>query len=247
MTCTRPATMSLCALLAAFSMLGCSHVPGRPGPGVQVVRPEEVLEFSTLYKTNCAACHGANGVGGAAISLANPVYLAFAGEDTLRQVTANGVHGKLMPAFAKSAGGTLTDQQVSVLAHGMMQKWGNPDLVAAPGLPAYKATREADVAHGQQEFATFCASCHGAGGEGNAATVKKGETRVGSIVDEAYLDLISDQALRSFVIAGRPHQGMPDWRSDGPVPMTDQQITDIVAWMASKRTATPGQPYPVRP
>ena len=26
--------------------------------------------------------------------------------------------------------------------------------------------------------------------------------------------------------------------------MTDQQITDIVAWLASKRIANPGQPYP---
>ena len=29
--------------------------------------------------------------------------------------------------------------------------------------------------------------------------------------------------------------------------LTDQQITDIVAWLASKRTANPGQPYPVHP
>jgi cytochrome c oxidase cbb3-type subunit 3/ubiquinol-cytochrome c reductase cytochrome c subunit len=40
---------------------------------------------------------------------------------------------------------------------------------------------------------------------------------------------------------------MPDWRSDAAQPMTDQQITDILAWMASKRIANPGQPYPVRP
>ena len=26
--------------------------------------------------------------------------------------------------------------------------------------------------------------------------------------------------------------------------MTDQQVTDIVAWLASKRVANPGQPYP---
>ncbi len=37
---------------------------------------------------------------------------------------------------------------------------------------------------------------------------------------------------------------MPDWRSDAAQPLTDQQITDIVAWLASKRTRDPGQPYP---
>jgi len=36
---------------------------------------------------------------------------------------------------------------------------------------------------------------------------------------------------------------MPDWRSVTTQPLTDQQITDIVAWLASKRIAEPGQPY----
>jgi mono/diheme cytochrome c family protein len=56
-----------------------------------VVRPEEVLAFPTLYKQNCAACHGENGRNGAAISLANPVYIALAGETHLQEVIANGV------------------------------------------------------------------------------------------------------------------------------------------------------------
>ena len=29
--------------------------------------------------------------------------------------------------------------------------------------------------------------------------------------------------------------------------LTDQQITDIVTWLASKRTANPGQPYRTNP
>jgi cytochrome c oxidase cbb3-type subunit 3/ubiquinol-cytochrome c reductase cytochrome c subunit len=49
------------------------------------------------------------------------------------------------------------------------------------------------------------------------------------------------------MIAGRPDEGMPDWRTDAAQPMTDQQITDIVAWLASKRTNNPGQSYPTPP
>src|SRR5258708_39872521 len=86
----------------ALALIGCSRIPGRPGPGPEVVRPDEVLDFPTLYKANCVACHGQNGRNGAAISLANPVYLAVTGEDNLRQITANGVSGKLMPPFARS-------------------------------------------------------------------------------------------------------------------------------------------------
>src|SRR5881227_4215170 len=110
-------------------LAGCSRIRGRPAPGPEVPRPENVVDFSTLYKANCAACHGQNGRDGAAISLANPVYLAVAGEDNLRRITANGVSGKLMPPFAKSAGGMLTDQQINVIAHGMMQRWSKPEVV----------------------------------------------------------------------------------------------------------------------
>ena len=71
--------------------------------------------------------------------------------------------------------------------------------------------------------------------------------KAGSIVDESYLSLISDQALRSFIVAGVPDGVMPDYRSDASVAMTDQQITDVVAWLAAKRTTNPGQPYAAHP
>ena len=243
-----PRLRFLCIVLgAALLPGGCSRIPGRPGPGPEVVRPDEVLSFPVLYKTNCSACHGANGRNGAAISLANPVYLAVAGEDMLRTISAKGVPGKLMPAFAKSAGGMLTDQQINVLVHGMMQEWGRADTLSAPGLPSYSATSTGDAGRGQEAFGVFCARCHGAGGEGSAGDAKSGAGKVGSIVDGSYLALISDQGLRSIVIAGRPDEGMPDWRSDGAQPMTEQQITDVVAWLASKRIANPGQPYAAKP
>ena len=75
---------------------------------------------------------------------------------------------------------------------------------------------------GLRVYAEACASCHGADGKGD-----KG----GSVVDAAYLALVSDQALRTAVIAGRTDLGMPDWRSDIPgQPLTAQQIADVVAW-----------------
>jgi mono/diheme cytochrome c family protein len=223
------------------TLVGCERIPGRPGPGPEVSRPEAVLDFATLYKVNCAACHGEDGRGGAAIALANPVYLAVAGEDNLREITAKGVSGKLMPPFARSAGAMLTDQQIEVLAHGMMEKWSKPDLLAGLSIPQYRSTLAGDSARGQEAFGIYCAGCHGAGGEGSTGDAKSGKGKIGSIVDGSYLALISDQGLRSIVIAGRPDEGMPDWRTQ---PMTDQQITDVIAWLASKRTSNPGQPYP---
>jgi cytochrome c oxidase cbb3-type subunit 3/ubiquinol-cytochrome c reductase cytochrome c subunit len=212
-----------------------------------VARPEQILDFAVLYKTNCSACHGENGRNGAAIALANPVYLGVIGEDNLREITSKGVDGKLMPAFARSAGGTLTDQQIGTLAHGIMQRWNKPAFLSTQGTPAYRASQPGDAARGEQAYGEFCASCHGAHGEGMTATINGKRTKVGSIVDESYLALVSDQALRSFTIAGVPEGVMPDWRTDAAVPMNDQQITDVVAWLATKRTTDPGQPYAAHP
>jgi cytochrome c oxidase cbb3-type subunit 3/ubiquinol-cytochrome c reductase cytochrome c subunit len=247
----RAASHVLMLLAVCLAAVSCSHIPGRPGPGPEVVRPEEVLTFPALYKQNCAACHGEDGRDGAAISLANPVYITLAGETHLRVVISKGVPGKLMPAFQKSAGGMLTDQQVTVLAQGIVQQWGNTNAIAGENPPPYLATLTGNSEHGQQAYAVFCARCHGTAGEGGPAdgNPNSKSARLGSIVDPSYLALISDQNLRSIVIAGRPDQGMPDWRNGAapPIPMTDQQTTDILAWLASKRVTDPGQPYPAHP
>jgi mono/diheme cytochrome c family protein len=226
--------------VTAFGV-GCKNAPAKPEPAA--TRPDQVLNFGTLYQQNCVACHGDQGKHGVAISLANPVYLAVAGTDILQKKTANGVSGTLMPPFAKSQGGMLTDQQISVLAQGMESVWGKPTAFQGEAAPGYASSASGDPAQGQQAFDTFCASCHGTDGTG----MKRKENSTGSLVDPAFLALISDQGLRSLIIAGQPEDGMPDWRSDvtdsGSRPMTDREITDVVAWLASHRLAAPGQPY----
>ena len=98
-------------------------------------------------------------------------------------------------------------------------------------------TRPANRFAAKQIFQTFCASCHGPEG--------KGGPKGSSIVDGSYLALVSDQGLRTTVIAGRPDLGQPDWR--GYVAgrsLSSQDVSDVVAWLASQRPQYPGQPYP---
>ncbi|MDW5264541.1 MULTISPECIES: c-type cytochrome [Acidobacteriaceae] len=231
--------------LLTFASFGCNSAPGRPKAEPEVPRPDEIHDFAVLYKQNCAACHGESGRQGIAASLANPEYLSLAGEDTLLRITAKGIPGTLMPPFAQSAGGMLTDQQVHDLVNGMISQWGKPDTLAGQTLPSYTATSTGDVQQGQQAFTTYCASCHGADGTGLKGKDAAAHTSRGSIVDPSYLALVSDQNLRTTTIVGLPGQGMPDWRGDvSSHAMTDKEVTDIVAWLASHRTQFPGQQYP---
>ena len=240
---------SLCLLACAVALAaaGC-HAPGKPGPEPEVPRPEQVVDFATLYSQNCAACHGENGRNGAAIALDNPVYLAIAGSQNIRRITADGVPGTSMPPFAQSKGGMLTDQQIAVLTAGMQQHWGDPRALAGASPPAYAATAPGNPTQGQRAFTTFCARCHGADGAGGKSA--SGES-LGSLVDPAYLALVSDQGLRSFILAGQTEQDAHDWRSysasAGAPVMSGQQVTDVVAWLTSHRIATPGQVYHEHP
>jgi mono/diheme cytochrome c family protein len=231
--------------LLTFATFGCNSAPGRPKAEPEVPRPDQIHDFATLYKENCAACHGDNGKQGAATSLANPEYLSLAGEDTLLRITAKGIPGTLMPPFAQSAGGMLTDQQIHDLVNGMMHQWGKPEALSRQNPPSYASTGAGDVQHGQQAFTTYCARCHGADGTGIPAKNAGANVSHGSIVDPSYLALVSDQSLRTTTIVGLPGQGMPDWLGDVPShAMTDKEVTDIVAWLVSDRTQFPGQQYP---
>jgi cytochrome c oxidase cbb3-type subunit III len=226
----------LCALIAIAVLCGCSSAPGRPQKASEIVAPSEISDFSTLYAQNCAGCHGADGRGGAAISLADPVYLAIADDNAIRKVTANGVKGTSMPAFAQNAGGMLTDKQIDLITSGMRSRWSHSGILDGAIPPAYEVKSAGNAQQGEVAYKTFCASCHGAQGEGSP----KGS----AITNESFLALVSDQGLRTIVIAGRPELGAPDWRGNVPgKPMSDQEITDVVAWMASHRVQTPGQPY----
>jgi len=224
------------AILPLVVVSACSTPHGQPQKGSEPVAPNQVVEFGTLYAQNCAGCHGAEGRGGAAIPLANPVYLAIVDENAMHKVVANGVRGTSMPAFAQSAGGLLTDEQINVITSGIFLRWERKGILDGANQPPYAARTTGDVARGEIAFGTYCASCHGSEGQGGS----KGS----AINNDSFLALVSDQGLRTIVITGRPDLRAPDWRGNVPgKPMSDQEITDVVAWLASRRVQSPGQPY----
>ena len=223
-------------VLCGLALSGCHS--GKPFAGDEVMRPDKVMDFGRLYTQNCSACHGADGTHGPAMPLGNPEYEAIVDEGTLGDAIGNGVQGTLMPAFSKGAGGMLTDDQINALVVGIRSHWYKPDVLKGLDVPPYQTNKQGDVARGQDVFGRRCASCHEVG-------VQQKNAKKSSVTDGSYLALIGDQSLRAIIIAGRPDLGHPDWRGTaGSTPMSDQDVTDLVAWIASQRQKTPGQPYP---
>lgn len=244
---------TIASAIFLLASVGCNHLPGKPGFRPETLRPDQTVDFAVLYKENCSACHGDRGLNGPALPLDNPIYLAWAGHDSMLPIVAKGVSLRSMHAFAQSSGGMLTDQQVEIIVNGMIEHWGKPGSprrLNGTNPPGYAATTTADVAAGKAAFQIHCAGCHGADGTGiapsSAAASKQGA--VGSVIDPTYLSLISSQGLRDIVVSGLPGEGMPDWRGDGSAkPMTDKEVTDVVAWLVSHRVQFPGQPFPGSP
>jgi len=116
---------------------------------------------------------------------------------------------------------------------GLVSTWGKGAAVKTSDLPSYAAS-PGDAGRGQGVYAAACAGCHGPEG--------KGGPKGGSVVDASFLALASDQYLRTVVIAGRTDLGMPDWRGYTPGPLTEKQISDVVAWLITQRRPVPGRP-----
>lgn len=234
------------ALGLLWLVIGCGKpayqtAPAGPFPlAEKFERPEAIKDFGKLFDSNCRGCHGADGKNGPAPPLNDPLFLAIIPEEELRKVITEGRKDTLMPAFARSQGGALTDEQVNILVDELHSpvKWKKAELPA--NAPDYalaealkKAGKKGDAEEGAGVYAMNCASCHGDKGEGTK--------KAGALNDANFLALTSDQMLRRIVITGRHDLGMPAYdQREGDKkfkPMTNQDIADVVAFLATWRKA----------
>lgn len=232
--------LTYCLLLGAVLLAlaaGCD-LPGKPDISNRPVMPDQIVNFETLYASNCAGCHGADGTLGPAPPLNDPLLAAIISKDQVMTVLRAGRAGTPMPPFAIDKGGSLTAEQIQVLADGIKSHWdsGEPP---AESPPPYALSENGDgdsltgsPDKGKAVFTRACAGCHGDGGRGGDGG--------GAINAPAFLALISNQAIRRIIITGRPDLGMPDFsesygRTDDFKPLTSAEIDDLVALVASWR------------
>ena len=145
---------------------------------------------AALYERNCSVCHGSDGHGGVGVPLALPSFLDTVDDEYLRRTIRLGRPGRIMPAFA-----TLSDAQVdAIVAH--VRQWGT-----RPAPPVDHTPVHGDPEHGRDLFATHCAECHGANGEGGTLTQGRLGTPMKSFTKEGLSESDIDDLvsyLRSF-------------------------------------------------
>lgn len=245
----------VCAATALILCAGCDRhydsIFYQPNENDRPKPPSEVADFPTLFANNCSGCHGAGGLQGPAPPIGNELFLAMSSEEQLREIIAKGRPGTLMPPFVTTNGEGLTPQQVEIIAkemkgNGLRSASGDkPPLLFPPYHSGPASSDPADVAAGSKLFAEHCAQCHGHNGRDGAIA--------GALNEPALLELLSDQAIRTLIITGRP-----DLQINNKDPMSSylvlaevtpdnaeakwREIDQIVAYIASWRKAAAQTP-----
>jgi cytochrome c oxidase cbb3-type subunit 3 len=180
---------------------------------------------ASLYAANCAACHGDKGGGGVGVPLSLPSFLESVDDHFLRQTIRHGRPGRVMPAFV-----ALSDAQVDAIV-GFIRGWsGKP-------APEFRtAAVKGDPVHGKELYATYCAACHGAQGEGGKGTgVTFSRHRDLPIIAPAlnnrgFLAAASDEMIRHTLTYGREGTPMRSFLVQG---LSERDIDDLVSYVRS--------------
>ena len=185
-----------------------------------------------LYGRNCASCHGAKGTGGIGVPLALPSFQASISDDYLRKTIREGRPGRVMPSFS-----SLTATEVEAIVQHVRGWYTGPSV-------RYSAKRiKGDPVHGKALFTQYCASCHGAHGEGSKGTgVTFSRPRdlpvmAPALHNPGFLAAATDSMIKATLMNGREGTPMVSFLKQG---LKEQDINDLVRYVRSFET----QPLP---
>ncbi|MDE2292786.1 MAG: c-type cytochrome, partial [Elusimicrobia bacterium] len=170
-----------------------------------------------LFATNCASCHGADGLkpNPGIPMLHDPAVLAYAPDSYYRDIIERGRPGTQMPAWK----GVLTPTQISSLIS-YFRGWSRPTP-----MPTAAEMAAGDAAAGRRVFEGRCAACHGREGQGGVGN---------SLNSPSFQAIASDNFLRDTIVRGREHTAMP--ASFG---LSAKDVADVVAFIRTWRKPAP--------
>jgi len=181
-----------------------------------------------LYSEHCSACHGDTGEGGVGVPLSLPSFLDSVDDQFLRMTIRHGRPGRVMPAFSR-----LSDAQVDAIVR-FIRGWSKKP---APEF-SYKPI-PGDVQHGKKLFASYCAACHGADGEGGRGTgvtfSRKRDLPViaPALNNAGFLAAASDEMIRHTLQYGREGTPMRSFLVQG---LSEQDLVDLVSYVRTFET-----------
>lgn len=186
---------------------------------------EFATDGATLFGTFCAACHGTIGQGmrypgmPPFPAIGNPDFLAVASDEFIAATVRGGRPGHRMPAWGEKEGGLRASEVAEVVSH--VRRLGDVKVE-----PDRKPRRwvQGDPKEGALMFAAYCATCHGARGEG-----KEGP----ALNNKVLLANATDTYLTETIRRGRRGTAMEGFANPSTVrpALAGAEIASIVAYL----------------
>ena len=188
-----------------------------------ITQAQALPDGAKLFSNNCAACHGDQGTGGIGVPLALASFQAAISDDYVRKTIRLGRPGRVMPAFTQ-----LSDEEVGAVVR-YVRSWNKGPAVTYTNKPI-----KGNSPHGKKLFAQYCASCHGANGDGGKGTgVTFSRPRDLPIMAPAlhnpgFLASATDEMIKVTLMKGRQGSPMVSFIKAG---LTERDINDIVRYV----------------
>jgi mono/diheme cytochrome c family protein len=192
-----------------------------------------------LFAHNCAVCHGVDGQGRVGASLSKD-WPSIRPDLRIRATITNGIPGTAMPAWSQANGGPLTGDEIDALvAYITLWETGGPrEILPTPTYaprPVISPVPNVvgDPNRGAQLYDQNCLVCHGVNGEG----------RIGATLAKSWASVRADLRVRNTIAGGIEGSAMPAWSQDNGGPLSETEIDDIVAFIATMQpVSTAGIP-----
>ncbi len=183
------------ALIVAFPIYKMGE-PARRERTLEAMREENITIGASMFAQHCAACHGDEARGGRGFpTLGAKEFLTSVSDKQLQWLVSGGIPGSAMVAYDLDLGGPFTAQEISrvvtylrsleegapsvpgwyrgeeaparVLATVDTSTGATQESVAASGVPTDSVVvRVVAEEETERVYASRCAACHGASGEG---------------------------------------------------------------------------------
>ena len=208
-------------LVEVFALLALAAVAGAQA----AAQGTAAVNGAQLYAQHCAACHGETGHGGVGVPIALPAFLAGVDDLYLERTIRTGRPGRVMPAFTR-----LSDAEVSAIVR-HIRGWQPGKAPVFDSKPV-----GGDSKRGAELFATHCAACHGAQGQGGHGTgVTFSRPRDLPIIAPAlnnsgFLAAASDMLIKTTLMQGREGTPMQSFLKQG---LSEKDIDDLVSHVRS--------------
>jgi mono/diheme cytochrome c family protein len=219
------------------------YEPGSREESREVLLSSLAEQGEDLYALNCAACHGADGLGGIAPALNSKQFLETE-DERIASLISVGIPGSEMSAYELDFGGPMTIEQIDAIVVYLRSLaenapdfpgWRDPQnnepvsfptpvtVATTTTVPPEDAVPDEGggiLAQGEAAYSANCAVCHGNGLEGLVGPALGAGSNVAGLGVEG---------LRTVIVQGR--NSMPAW---GGV-LSEEEIEAVIAYLQSEQ------------